>query len=120
MTTVFWFSALSMPPLVVVYMLAAQAHAIGVWLELAAIGLLGGAAQLAMTASLQRGPVSVVVPMDYTSLLWATALGWLVFGTLPAAQVWVGAPLIVGSGLFIVWREHVRRRTETRRAVAEQ
>ena len=118
MTTVFWFSALSMLPLSVAYAYGAQAHPPTVWLILGAIGLLGGAAQLAMTTSLQRGPVSVVVPMDYTSLLWATGLGWLAFGTLPAAQTWIGAPLIVGSGLFIVWREHVRRRTEVRQAIA--
>lgn len=120
LTTVFWFSILSMPPLGVVYGAAAGPHPPLVWATLLGIGLIGGAAQLAMTASLARGPVSVVAPMDYTSLLWATALGWLVLGTLPAPQVWWGAPLIVGSGLYIVWREHVRRRTETLQAVAEQ
>ena len=120
LTTVFWFSALSMPPLAVAYLVSAQAHPARVWAILAATGLLGGAAQLAMTASLARGPVSVVVPMDYTALLWATVLGWLAFGALPAPQVWAGAPLLVGSGLFIVWREHVRRRAEVRQAMADE
>ena len=119
MTTVFWFSALSMLPLGIVYLYSWQVHTPMLWATLLALGLLGGAAQLAMTASLARGPVSVVVPMDYTSLLWATLLGWLAFDALPPAQVWVGAPIIVGSGLFIVWREHVRRREETRQAVAQ-
>ena len=72
-----------------------------------------------MTASLARGPVLVVVPMDYTSLLWATVLGWLAFGTLPAAATALGAPVIVASGLFIVWREQVRRRTETVQATGD-
>lgn len=120
MTTVFWFSALSLLPLSGVYLFSRQAHAAPVWATLAAIGLFGGAAQLAMTASLQRAPVSVVVPIDYTALLWATAFGWVVFGTLPAPEVWAGAPLLVGSGLFIVWREHGRRRAATRQLVVQE
>ncbi|MDB5695129.1 MAG: permease [Sphingomonas bacterium] len=119
LTTVFWFSTLSLLPLGIIYAASAQGHEPHVWLMLGAIGLLGGAAQLAMTASLARGPVSVVVPMDYTSLIWATLFGWLVFGTLPVPATWIGAPIIVGSGLFIVWREHVRRRDATTRAIAE-
>lgn len=120
MTTVWWFSALATLALLPVYLFAAKAHPPLTWAILAAIGLLGGAAQIAMTESLSRGPVSVVVPMDYTGLVWATLLGWLAFGTLPVAATWLGAPLIVGSGLFIVWREHVRRRVETRQALAQE
>ncbi len=120
MTTVFWFSALSTLPLSAFYLVDVQPHHALLWAMLLAIGVLGGAAQIALTASLVRGPVSVVVPMDYTSLLWATALGWLALGTLPAPRVWAGAPLIVGSGLFIVWREHRRRRGELRQAIAEE
>ena len=50
--------------------------------------------------------MSVVTPMDYSSLLWSIACGWWFFGTLPAETTWIGAPLIVASGLFIAWREH--------------
>ena len=119
MTTVFWFSALSTLALLPFFVRAATGHDPRTWATLLAIGLLGGAAQLAMTESLARGPVSVVVPMDYTALIWATVLGWLAFGTLPAAATWIGAPVIVGSGLFIVWREHVRRQTETVQATGD-
>jgi drug/metabolite transporter (DMT)-like permease len=119
MTTVFWFSSLSLIPLGIVYAIVAQMHAPLVWLLLAGVGLFGGAAQLAMTGALRVGPVSVVVPMDYSSLLWATLSGWLVFGMLPDAWTWVGAPVIIASGLYIVWREHVRRRVETDQAVVE-
>ena len=55
--------------------------------------------------------------MDYSALLWATVFGWLLFGTLPDVSTWVGAPMIVASGLYIVWREHRRRRQETLRAL---
>ena len=47
-------------------------------------------------------------------LPWAGAvlllLGWALFGALPGWATWVGAPIIIGSGLYIVWREHVLRR----------
>jgi drug/metabolite transporter (DMT)-like permease len=118
LTTVFWFSALSLIPLSVFYAQAAQPHDLVAWVCLASVGIFGGLAQIAMTTSLRLGPVSVVVPMDYSSLLWATLLGCLVFDTLPAEATWVGAPVIVASGLYIVWREHVRRREETDRAIA--
>ena len=45
------------------------------------------------------------------------ALGWLLCDQLPARATWAGAPIIVGSGLVIVWRERVRRLRETERAV---
>ena len=119
LSTVFWFSSLSLLPLGIAYAFFAKAHPADVWVVLIVLGLLGGAAQLAMTTSLTLGPVSTVVPMDYTALLWATLLGWLVFGALPDAATWAGAPVIVASGLYIVWREHVRRREETRQATAQ-
>ena len=119
MTTVFWFSTLSLVPLGIGYFFAVQPHGLPVWAILLGIGLLGGAGQLAMTWSLTMGPVSTVVPMDYTALLWATLLGWLAFDRLPAEATWIGAPVIVASGLYIVWREHVRRREETRQAIAQ-
>ena len=117
MTTVFWFSTLSLVPLGILYVFVFRSHPLETWVLLAAVGLLGGAAQLAMTSALGLGPVSVVVPMDYSSLIWATLFGWLVFNTLPGPATWIGAPIIVASGLYIVWREHVRRQTETTQAV---
>ena len=119
LTTVFWFSTLSLAVLGPYYLTVARAHPPLTWASLVGIGLFGGGAQVAMTNSLRLAPVSVVVPMDYTALIWATGFGWLLFGALPVPATWLGAPVIVGSGLFIVWREHVRRRGETRQAVGE-
>ena len=118
LTTVFWFSTLSVLPLSLLYAGAAQPHSFATWCCLAGVGGLGGIAQIAMTSSLRLGPVSVVVPMDYSSLLWATLFGWLVFDVLPASATWLGAPVIVASGLYIVWREHRRRQILTEEATA--
>lgn len=117
LTIVFWFSVLSLLPLGILYFFVAQAHSPAAWGWMIAVGVLGGLAQLAMTGSLRFGPVSVVVPMDYFSLIWATLLGWWLFQTLPSATTWLGAPIIVASGLYIIWREHVRRQRETVQAV---
>ncbi len=119
-TTVWYFSVLSLLPLGAVYAWQAQAHPAATWAALAAVGLFGGCAQLAMTASLRRGAVSLVVPFDYTALLWAAAYGWLLFGTVPGDSTWIGAPVIAASGLYIVWREHVRRRGETQAAIIDE
>lgn len=117
-TTVFWFTSLSVPPLGLLYAFHFAAHPPIVWAMLVGIGLIGGAGQLALTGALKLGPVSVVVPMDYSSLLWATLYGWLLFDVLPGTTTWIGAPIIIGSGLYIVWREHVRHRVETEQAIA--
>ena len=105
-TTVFYFSIISvilLAPLLIWY---GKGHDLGGWLMLAAIGMIGGMGQIALTASLRWAPVSVVVGMDYIALLWSTAAGWFVWDHLPSAATWVGAPIIVASGLYIAWREH--------------
>jgi drug/metabolite transporter (DMT)-like permease len=105
-TIVFWFSLLSMIPLGLALPFFIVPHDTHQWLLLLSLGFLGAIAQLALTGALRLAPVSVVIPMDYTSLLWSLAAGWWFFGTLPADTTWIGAPLIVASGLFIAWREH--------------
>lgn len=117
LTTVFWFSSLSLVPLGAVYAFVWQPHGALLWMLLMSVGLVGGIAQLAMTGAIRFGPVSVVVPMDYTSLIWATLYGWLLFHMLPTTATYIGAPIIIGSGLYIVWREHVRRQEETVQAI---
>lgn len=117
-TIVFWFSALSVPPTAIGFALYWAPHPIETWLLMIAIGLTGGIAQLLMTASLAAAPVSVVVPMDYSGLVWAAIYGWLVFAAVPSWSTWLGAPVIVASGLYIVWREHRLRREKIERAIA--
>lgn len=117
-TIVFYFALLSMVPLAPAMLLTAQPHDMATWLLLAGVGLVGAVGQLAMTASLGLAPVSVVVPMDYSGLLWATLYGWLLFAVLPTPMTWAGAPLIIASGLYIVWREHRLARGVARAAPA--
>lgn len=105
-TTVFWFAISSLVPLGLLMLRYANMHDAVTWLIIGGLALSGGLAQLTLTGALRLAPVALVMPMDYTSLLWATLLGALIFGQLPTAWTWVGAPVIVASGLIIVWREH--------------
>ena len=116
LTIVFWFSAVTVPLLALGLPFTARAHPPFIWLVLLAIGVIGAAGQLLLTAALRFGKVSSVVVMDYSSLFWATLYGYYIFDRLPPASTWLGVPLIVGAGLLITWREHVL----ARRAFADQ
>lgn len=105
-TTVVWFTASSLVPLGIGMLWFGQMHDLLTWGLLLAMGTAGGTAQLLLTASLRMAPVSVVLPMDYSGLIWATLWGWLLFNTLPLGATLVGAPIIIASGLIILWREH--------------
>jgi drug/metabolite transporter (DMT)-like permease len=102
---VFWFSALSVPPLGLLCLFYIHPHDALTWAMLVGTGVIGGAGQLATTASVRVAPVSVVAPMDYSSLIWGALYGWLIFGTIPGVSMWTGAAIIVASGLYIVHRE---------------
>lgn len=104
-TTVLWFTFLSMGASGLLLPVFAQAHSPGEWLLLVGIGLTGGLGQLFLTASLRFAAVSIVVPFDYIQLLWAVLLGWAIWNAQPQATSWVGAAVIVASGLYTVYRE---------------
>jgi len=105
-TVVFWFAVFGTlfvaPALPFVF----RPHDPVVWAMLAGMGLSGTLAQWLLTSALRHGPVASVVVMDYTQILWATIYGWLLWGDLPHSTIWLGAPLIIGSGLLIAWRGH--------------
>lgn len=117
-TTVFWFTILSAVPFGALMPVLGQAHDATTFGLLLLLGLMGGLAQLTSTASLRLAPVSVVLPIDYSSLMWSALAGWLVFSTVPSPTLWLGAPLIIASGLYIVYRERKLHRERTAGAVA--
>ncbi|MEH6718647.1 MAG: DMT family transporter [Aurantimonas endophytica] len=75
------------------------------WL-FAAIALFGTAGMTLMTQAFRLAPAVVVAPLDYTALVWATLIGWLFWNELPDSPVFVGAAVIVASGVFTIWREN--------------
>lgn len=79
-------------------------------LFLALAGLGNGVAQYWWTKALHLAPPSAVTPFNYLSLVWATIIGYLVWGDAPTRRLVIGSAIVVGSGLYILWRETVRRR----------
>ena len=77
---------------------------------LALCGIVGGIGQLLLTEAIRLAPVGVVAPFDYTQLIWATAIGFLVWGELPRAETIVGAIVVAASGAYILHREIMRFR----------
>ncbi|MCC6720133.1 MAG: DMT family transporter [Acetobacteraceae bacterium] len=72
------------------------------------VGLLSMVGYLCINRGIQMAPASAVTPFNYTSIVWASILGYLVFGEVPTAALLAGATIIVAAGLYIVLREHVR------------
>ena len=72
-------------------------------------GILNLSAQWLTVRALQLAPASTVAPLTYTLIIWATGLGWLLFDTLPDRWTLAGGAVIVASGLYVWWRERVRR-----------
>jgi drug/metabolite transporter (DMT)-like permease len=79
-------------------------------LLLALAGIGNGIAQFWWTRSLALAPPSAVVPFNYLSLVWAAMLGFAVWGDVPTPALLGGSAIVVASGLYILWRETLRRR----------
>ena len=88
-----------------VYWEAPTAHE---WLLLGAIGVISFFAQKANVMAYTWGEASMLASLDYVRLLYATALGWWLFDTLPGTSTWIGAGIIVLASVYTVWRERVR------------
>lgn len=73
---------------------------------LAGAGLCGGVAQLLMTEGYRHAEASTVAPFEYTSMILGIIIGYLAFGDIPTLYTLVGGVIVIGAGLFIIWREH--------------
>lgn len=84
------------------------------WLGLGLLVLLGsisGYIHLLIVRAFRLAPLSVLAPFQYFEIIAATVLGYALFGEFPDASKWTGVAIIVGSGLFILWREQKRAKS---------
>lgn len=79
---------------------------------IAGVGIAGFLGQVAITEAFRWGEASVVAPFEYSALAWGLALDLLVWGVLPDGWTFVGAGIIVASGLYLVRRERVHAEAE--------
>lgn len=77
---------------------------------MAVLGLLSGAGHLMLIRAFRLAPSAIVAPFHYSQMIWAVIFGLLLFGDVPDRWVIAGSAVIIGSGLYILWRETVRAR----------
>lgn len=74
-------------------------------LVLVLVGVLGGIGQLMITTAFQHAEASIIAPFEYTSIVWATGIGFFFFDELPREATLVGAAIVIASGIFVIFRE---------------
>lgn len=75
------------------------------WLMLAGVGIIATVCHLMIVHAFRRAPASVLAPFQYLEIVSATTLSYLVFHDIPNAWKWLGISIIIGSGLYVWWRE---------------
>ncbi|MEI9804328.1 MAG: DMT family transporter [Pseudolabrys sp.] len=84
------------------------------WGDAALLVLLGAVAMVAhvcINRALKLAPASVVVPYQYTTIIWAILLGYFFFGDIPGPAVLIGAAIIIAAGIYIFVREARQAKT---------
>jgi S-adenosylmethionine uptake transporter len=85
---------------------------------LVALGSISGYMHLLVVKAFRMAPLSLLAPFQYFEIISATVLGYALFSDFPTPSKWLGIAIIVASGLFIIWREHVSaQQSATRRSV---
>ncbi|HEX7047794.1 MAG TPA: DMT family transporter [Gammaproteobacteria bacterium] len=72
---------------------------------LVAMGVFGAMGQMFLTEAFRRAPASIIAPFEYSALFWGVLLDLVIWGELPGPVVFIGAAVIIGSGLFLISRE---------------
>lgn len=75
------------------------------------IGVLGAVSHVLVTLAYRFAPAQTVAPVSYVQAVYAAAVGYLVFETLPTVWTALGTAIIIGSGAYIWWRERTRLET---------
>jgi len=71
-------------------------------------GLFGSVGVMCLTHAFRLAPVATVTPFEYSALIWATLLGYLLWDELPDSYTLIGAGIVISSGLYIIYRETIK------------
>ncbi len=69
------------------------------------VGLSGATAQWLLSVAYVNAPAAVVSVFNYTSIIWATFFGWMIWNEWPTTAVLGGASIVIASSVLIIWRE---------------
>jgi S-adenosylmethionine uptake transporter len=78
------------------------------WQLLVLVGVFAAVGHLVVTTAFRHADASVLAPFQYSELIYAALLGWFLFDDVPMLTTWLGAAILVASGLYIFHRERVR------------
>ncbi len=85
--------------------LAPSLPGVTTFMWMAGVGVFAALSGLLSVYAYRAAPASVLAPIQYFEIVSATLFGWLVFGDFPDPIKWLGISIIIGSGLYIIWRE---------------
>jgi drug/metabolite transporter (DMT)-like permease len=83
----------------------------GGWLEWTVaclLGVLGGFGHYLLALAHRYAPATVIAPFLYQQVIYMALFGYLVFGDVPSPAVWLGAAIVIASGLYLFYREKIR------------
>ena len=69
------------------------------------VGLSGAAAQWLLSTAFRNAPAAIVTVFNYSSIVWATIFGWMIWNELPLPAVLAGAGIVIASNALVIWRE---------------
>jgi drug/metabolite transporter (DMT)-like permease len=75
------------------------------------VGFSGAAAQWLLSIAYRNAPAAVVSVFNYTSIVWATLFGWMIWNEWPLPAVMIGATIVIVANMLIIWRENRLRKT---------
>jgi drug/metabolite transporter (DMT)-like permease len=80
-----------------------------IWLVMLATGVLGSFGHWLLILAHRLAPATVLAPFIYSQIVWMLLLGWLLFDQLPDRWTFAGAGIVIASGLYLLYRERVRK-----------
>lgn len=78
------------------------------WEYLLCLGLSGGIGQFLLTLAFRLAPATVVSPINYTTIIWASGFDIFIFHHMPDISVYIGGSVVIAANLFILYREHLK------------
>jgi drug/metabolite transporter (DMT)-like permease len=105
-TIVLWFSLTASGMALLSIPFGWQALSVSQAALLIIAGFCGGFAQILMTESYRHAEASTVAPFEYTSMILGIVVGYFAFGDVPTTHMVIGGAIVIGAGIFIIWREH--------------
>jgi drug/metabolite transporter (DMT)-like permease len=79
------------------------------WIGLISTGAVASFGHWMLVMAHSRAPAAILAPFTYTQIIWMLALGYFIFGDWPDLWTFVGAGIVIASGLYLLFRERIRK-----------